>query len=186
MSHSQEHQQEPSESSENDVEYLVNEGLPIVEEQLLEHGSFSPFAIVLLTSNEVQEVNLVKEDGDEVSGAEMLSLLTESLQAAANETYRALAIFVDVQIDVPVESEGGESAEEGKGTKESDAVQVGVEHASGYTMNIFFPYSQKENAIDFGEYFGGERQAEVLTSSAGANSSTGNHAGSEGSDAGDE
>ena len=82
------------------------------------------------------------DPGDEdVQPAELLAFLEMSLRQGVTEgKYRAIALFVDVRVEVPGQVE------------KTDAVQAGLEHRTGYCVDVFLPYEKQED--DLGRLWG--------------------------------
>ena len=133
-----------------DVERLMNEGIGFAEALLAKHGEFFPFAISMHALGEMRHVNAY--DGREqppVHEAKEL-LLSALRQLAASGESKAVAVFTDVTLR---DSHGGPAG---------DAVQVGLEHAAGYCVDVIFPYTSTANAVQLDEPFALPRSPQVF------------------------
>jgi hypothetical protein len=117
----------PAPAEPDDVAILVDSGVGVAKKELAERGELAPFAYFMALDGRVQR--LTPKQGVELPPSEaLLELLQASFRerAAAGEC-RAVAVFADVVIGLP-------------GGRQSDALQVGVEHRSGFCANYFYPY----------------------------------------------
>lgn len=134
-----------------EVESLLNEGFPFAQQQLAEHGEFYPFAFALTTEGKAAAVGA--HTGEErPDSAAVLSFLVKGLRKAARDgQYRAVALFVDVRVVGP----GGDG--------KTDAVQAGLEHESGYCVDVFLPYEERpDGTVAYGELFASPREGSVF------------------------
>ncbi len=141
----------PPASPKEQAEELMNEGIAFAERMLREHGEFFPFGVVRKADGSIQLVGA--SDGQEQPPSQaLINLLNQGFRKGAQAgDYTATAIFYDVLITPP-----GSPAK-------SDAVQVGLEHRSGYCVNVFFPYQRSsDGTVQFGELFAGRREATVF------------------------
>ncbi len=141
------------ENAKSEVETLLNQGLPFAEQLLDEKGQFFPFAFAL--DSDGDPIAVGADPGDEdVQPAELLAFLEMSLRQGVTEgKYRAIALFVDVRVEVPGQVE------------KTDAVQAGLEHKTGYCVDVFLPYEkQDDDSVVYGDLFAGPRQSSVFTS----------------------
>jgi hypothetical protein len=136
------------------VEQLMNEGLPFATRMLAEHGEFHPFGVALTAEGVIQHLGAT--DGREHPPAQaLLDLLLGAMRAGAKEgKYTAIAVFFDVRVQRP----GAHS--------KSDAVQVGLEHRDGYCADVFFPYSLKAGSVAYGDVFAQQRDGSVFVTSS--------------------
>ena len=134
-----------------EVEVLMNEGIKFARQMLGEHGEFLPFGNALRPNGKIVDVGA--SDGTEHPRSKaLIDLLIDGFRQAALEgEYVAIAVFFDVRVSRP--SDG----------QKVDAVQVGLEHKSGYCADVFFPYTLAQGRLDFGEIFAQARDAVVFS-----------------------
>ena len=114
------------ESQKADLEALLKEGMPFAEKMLREHGEFHPFGVVMTRAGEIAHV--ASWSGEELPpGAKVVGELVAAFRTQASEL-AATAIFRNVTVRP---STGGEPA---------DAIEAGLEHVLGYSVNVFYPY----------------------------------------------
>ncbi len=136
---------------EEEVELLLNEGIPFALEMLDKYGEFYPFALALDPKGTPLQIGI--DPGTErPESTQVLALLQEAMEkGAASGDYKATALVVDVAL------EGSE------GVETTDAIQVGLEHRSGYSVNVFLPYSKDEKGeFTFGELLASPREGTVF------------------------
>ncbi len=138
---------------EEEVELLLNEGIPFALEMLDKYGEFYPFALALDARGAPLQVQI--DPGEQrPESTQVMALLQEAMEkGAASGDYKATALVVDVTLQG---GEGGES---------TDAIQVGLEHSSGYCVNVFLPYGKDEKGeFTFGELLASPREGTVFSS----------------------
>jgi len=137
-----------SATPEADVRKLMNYGVALARQILDDHPAFHPFAFVMDPDGKIGQVAL--SEGRDHEGAVLLASLGEILHTRAAEgRYRAVAIMADVRI-----------AHDGK---ETDAIQAGLEHATGYCLNVYFPYKRsEEGALTLEEALSAAREGTVF------------------------
>ena len=136
--------------SKEDVESLMNEGIQLAEQLLREHGEFFPYGYAMQTDGEIQSV--AASDGTEhPPSQELIDLLNAGFRKNAESgKYRATALFIDVRV----------APEDGA---KVDAVQFGLEHRSGYCVNVYYPYTRSpDGQVQFGEIFASPRKGVVF------------------------
>jgi hypothetical protein len=124
-----------------EVEQLMNEGIGLAETLLARYGEFFPFAVSMHPLGEIRHVNAY--DGREQPPAhEVKELLLSALrQLVVTGESKAVAVFVNVTL------------RDATGEPAGDAVQVGLEHASGYCVDLVFPSTLGTGSAQLGEPF---------------------------------
>src|SRR5215471_11575087 len=123
-------EEKPPMTPKEQVEVLMNEGISFAERMLREHGEFFPFGVVRKADGSVQHVG-AWDGRDKPPSKDVSDVLNQGFRKGAESgDYEATAIFMDVLTTPP----GGSS--------KTDAVQVGLEHRSGYCVDVFFPYQR--------------------------------------------
>jgi hypothetical protein len=135
-----------------DCEKLMNAVLPFAQKMLAEHREFYPFGGYMKPTGEIAHVGVQDADTDYPKSKDLLNLLHQSHSAMARAgECRATVIVFDVRIDLP-------------GTNQkSDAIQVCLEHADGYSAEVFFPYKIAEDGrVAHGAMFAQEGKHEIF------------------------
>ena len=118
---------------------------------LREHGEFYPFGVVRKADGSIQHVGAADGTEHPPSTALIDILRTSYRHEARAGRYSATAMFYDVRITPP-----------GQGAK-SDAIQVELEHSSGYCANVFFPYTRDSGGhVSFSQIFASKRDLSVF------------------------
>jgi hypothetical protein len=144
-------EEKPLVTPKQQVEELMNEGIPFAERMLRQHGEFFPFGVVRNSDGSTQLVGA--SDGREhPPSQDLIELLNQQFRKGAESgNYAAIAIFFDVLATQP-----------GSSTK-TDAVQVGLEHRAGYCVDVFFPYQRSaDGTVQWGELFASKREDSVF------------------------
>ena len=122
-------------SDEQDVRNLMNEYIGFAEDMLQKYGEFFPFGAVLKPNKETAFV-AGYEGTDQPLSQDIIDLLNDGFRVgAASGEYEATALFYDTAITQP---ETGEK---------SDAVAVALDHQSGNSLVVFFPYALGGKAV---------------------------------------
>lgn len=111
-----------------DCEEVMNEVLDFAEKMLRSHSEFHPFGAYLLEGRSVVHVGISSDQIGKGSGAQKAAELEGNLRSIAT-TLRARAVAMAT--NVAVRNVDGEL---------EDAIQINVEHRSGYCAEVFFPY----------------------------------------------
>jgi len=133
-----------------EVQALMNEGIRFAAEMLEEHGEFLPYGFAMDVDGEIRPVAAV--DGDEEPPPEeIIEFLNIRFRRGADSgQYKATALFVNVRVTPP-------------GGRETDAVQVGLEHRAGNCLNVYFPYGRSiRRVMELGELFADHRDGVVF------------------------
>lgn len=127
-----------------DCETVLSPLLEFAEKMLREQGGFIPFAGGLTKNGKVTLVGAIDGDENQPQDAEhLMKILTAALKAGARKgDYTATGLVVDGRVVPP-----------GQATK-SDAIIAQLDHASGYSIQLFVPYrfDEKRQPV-FGETF---------------------------------
>jgi hypothetical protein len=127
--------------STKDIELLMNEGIKFAGKMLEEYGEFLPYGFVMDLKGEVRPLSAVDGAEPPPPGEVIDSLNTSFRLGADSKIYRAVGLFVNVKV---TPSNGAET----------DAVQVGLEHRDGRSMNVYFPYQRTvSGTVELGELF---------------------------------
>jgi hypothetical protein len=140
--------QPPAEAQE-DVQLLVDTSLAVARKTLSEQGDFHPFAFFMNPEGALQRLT-PKKDAALPEPDALVKIIGDAFRerAAAGEC-RAIAVVADVVIALP-------------GGGQSDALQIGVEHRSGWCRNLFYPFERSPDGIRFKEQISGRREGIVF------------------------
>ena len=138
-------------SPKEQVEALMNEGLPFAEQMLREHGEFYPYAYAMTNAGEIQAIG-TSVSTERPKSLDVIATLEGGLaQRARDEDIKAIAVFVDVLVTPP-------------GQEKTDAVSVSLEHRSGYCVEVIFPYIRGEDGSPtFGELYASAREGAIFS-----------------------
>src|SRR4030095_11917036 len=114
-----------------DVQLLVDASLASARKTLGEQGDFHPFAFFMNPQGALRRLT-PKQDAALPEPEALVDLLQKAFrQRAAAGECRAVAGVADVVIAAP-------------GGGERDALQIGIEHRSGWCRNLFYPFERSE------------------------------------------
>jgi len=120
------------------VELLMNDGISFAKRMLSEYGEFHPYGRVLGADSKIVVV-AVNDVNEYPIGAEYLQLLEDGLRdKASKDGDMAIATFANVPL-------------RGKNAEPNEAIQVSLEHISGYSVNVYYPYSINEGDVKYGD-----------------------------------
>jgi len=139
-------------SAKDESERLMNEVLPLAERMLREYGEFYPYGGYMKPLGEIVHVGAKDNDTEHPSSKDLIYVLRDSFSAMARAgECKATAIVFDVRVEVPDTH------------KKSSAIQICLEHADGYSAEVFFPYSLAEDGeIKYGSTFAQEGGYEIF------------------------
>jgi hypothetical protein len=124
-------------------EALMNDLLPLAKRMLSEEGEFYPYGGLMRPSGEIVHIGAKIEGTSHPDSKSVIEVLTKKLKASAQASdAKATAIIFDVRIAPPGKSE------------KTDAIQVSLDHAEGFSAEVFFPYAiENERDVVFGRTF---------------------------------
>jgi len=134
--------EERAKSPKEETEEILNALMPFAKQMLEKHGEFFPFGGAMLIDGKITMVGMY--DGDERPPSQkVIDGLLEGFRAEAKRgRYKAIGIAFDIRT-VPPGS-----------TKKTDAVAVRLDHVSGYSVQVAFPYRITEkHEVVFAEPF---------------------------------
>ena len=123
-------------------ERLMNAVLPLAEKMLKEYGEFYPYGGYMKLDGTIVDIGVEDPDTDRPKSKDLLYILRSSFREIA-ETNQCKAVAM--VFAVSVKSPGS--------IRESDAIQVCVEHVDGYSAEVFFPYQIKNKELVYDETF---------------------------------
>jgi hypothetical protein len=137
-----------------DSEELVSALLPFAERMLRQFGEFYPYGGYLKPDGTVVEVGAKSSDTDQPKSKDLIDVLRSSFREMASAgKCRAVAVIFDVVVTLP------------KSTLKSNAIQVCLDHADGYSSEVFFPYRLANNELQHCEVFAQEGEHAIFGSS---------------------
>lgn len=137
-------------SDRDDCERLLNATLPFAKKMLDEHGEFLPFGAEMRLNGEI--VSIAGYDGNEhPPSKDIIALLDDHfLTAASRREVIATALIYDVRVTPP------------DSTQSTDAVAIALDHQSGYTKDVYFPYRLDQGVVTLSEPFANEGQGRIF------------------------
>ncbi len=134
----------------DDCQRLLDATLPFAEQMLHEYGEFLPFGAELRPDGKV--VSIGGYDGrDHPPSKEIIALLDDHFRIAASRgQVMATALAYDVRVTPP------------NSTDATDAVAIGLDHQSGYTVDVYFPYRIEQGSVTLHEPFANEGQGRIF------------------------
>jgi hypothetical protein len=128
--------------------------LPFAEKMLRQYGEFYPFGSYMKPDGTIVDVSAADPDTGRPRSKDLIYVLRSSFQELARTNQcKAVAIAFDVMITLP------------KSNRVSDAIQVSVEHAEGYSVEVLFPYQIYANEVVYGETFAQQGKYEFFVDS---------------------
>lgn len=133
-------------------EILMNAVLPVAERMLKQYGEFYPYGGCMMLDGSITHIGATDSDTDRPKSKDLLFILKDSFrEMASRRECKAVAIVSNVSIQLPSLGE------------KSDAIQVNVEHADGYTVEVFFPYRLANAELTYGETLVQQGKHEVFS-----------------------
>jgi hypothetical protein len=136
----------------SDLDQLLNVALEFAKKMLEEHGEFYPFGSSMDLTGKIV-VDGAATGQEHPPSQELLDLLSQSYatRAEAGEL-RAAAICADVRVVPP-----GAAAK-------TDAISVGLEHATGEAVTVFLSYQQGLfGRVRYGTLFASSRDRQFFS-----------------------
>jgi hypothetical protein len=127
---------------------------PLADEMLRRCGEFYPYGGYMKQDGSIVEVGVADPDTDHPQSKDLLYVLRTSLKDLARRNQcKAVAVVFDVTVTLP------------HSDRQSDAIQVCVEHSDHYSVEVFFPYHFSENELIYGETFVQQGENEIFAES---------------------
>jgi hypothetical protein len=137
----------PKQDSEN----LMNAMLPLAEKMLRKYGEFYPFGGCMKSDGTIVDVGAADPDTDHPKSKDLIYILRGSLQEMAHRhECKATAVVFNVAVTPP------------NSAHKSDAIQVCIEHADGYSAEVFFPYRLVDGEMVYGETFAQQGKHDIF------------------------
>jgi hypothetical protein len=116
-------------NAKQESEKLMRAVLPLAEKMLRRYGEFYPYGGYMKLDGTIVDVGAGDPDIEHPKSKDLIYILRSSFRemASANQC-RAVAVVFNVAVSLP------------DSNRKSDAIQVCVEHADGYSAEVFFPY----------------------------------------------
>jgi len=135
-----------------EVEELMNDLLPLAKKMLQEHGEFYPYGGYTELNGKITHVGAQIKGTDRPQSAPLIQLLRDSFKKGAKDgNYKATAIIFDVRIKTPGSIE------------KSDAIQVCLDHKSGYSAEVLFPYRIDGGTVTYGKTFAQQGSGDIFS-----------------------
>ena len=134
-----------------EAEILMNAVLPVAEKMLKQYGEFYPYGGCMRLDGTIAHIGVTDPDVDHPRSKDLIYVLRTSLQEMAQaKQCTAAALVFAVGIGLP------------NSDRQSDAIQVCVEHVDGYSVEVFFPYQIVDGAVMYGDTFAQQGKHEVF------------------------
>jgi hypothetical protein len=141
-------------SAKQESERLMNAMLPLAEKMLRQHGEFYPYGGYMKPDGTIVDVGAEDPDTERPKSKDLIYVLQSSFrEMAGTNQCKAVAIVFDVAVNLP------------ESNRKSDAIQVCVDHADGYSAEVFFPYQIVNNEIVYEKTFAQEGKHEIFEQS---------------------
>jgi hypothetical protein len=138
-------------NAKQESEKLMNAMLPLAEKMLRQYGEFYPYGGYMKLDGTIVDVGADDPDTDRPKSRDLIYVLKSSFQEMARTNQcKAVAIIFDVAVNLP------------ESNRKSDAIQVCVDHADGYSAEIFLPYQVVNNEIIYEEIFAQKGKHEIF------------------------
>jgi hypothetical protein len=138
-------------NAKQESEKLMNAVLPLAEKMLRQHGEFYPYGGYMKPDGTVVDVGADDPDTDRPKSRDLIYVLRSSFrEMASTNQCKAVAIVFDVVVNLP------------DSDRKSDAIQVCVDHADGYSAEVFFPYQIVNNEIVYEKAFAQKGKCEIF------------------------
>jgi hypothetical protein len=127
-------------NAKQESEKLMNAVLPLAEKMLRQHGEFYPYGGYMKPDGTIVDVGADDPDTDRPKSKDLLYVLRSSFREMASAYQcKAVAVVFDVAVNLP------------NSNRKRDAIQVCIDHAAGYSVEVFFPYQIVINEIVYEE-----------------------------------
>jgi hypothetical protein len=133
-----------------EIQELLNFLLPQAERMLGDQGEFYPYAAAVERDGSIEPVAPAVDDGNPDVGDILVALHRDLREQAAEGAIRASGIAADVTLTDP---DSGEV---------TDAVQLELDHAEADAIDVYVPYTNGAEGIEFGELVATSGQAPVF------------------------
>jgi hypothetical protein len=138
-------------NAKQESERLMNAVLPLAEKMLRQYGEFYPYGGYMKLDGTIVDIGVEDPDTDRPKSKDLLYILRNSFREMAETNQcKAVAMVLSVSVKLP------------RSNHESDAIQVCVEHADGYSAEVFFPYQIKNKQIVYDETFAQAGKREIF------------------------
>jgi hypothetical protein len=132
-------------------ERLMNALLPLAEKMLREYGEFYPYGGYMKHDGEIVDVGAKDPDTDYPESKDLIYVLRSSFREMVSEhKCKAVAVVFDVAVTLP------------GSTCRSNAIQVCIDHAGGYSTEVFFAYQVVNGEIVYEKTFAQEGKHEIF------------------------
>jgi hypothetical protein len=136
--------------AKEEAEALLNMLLPAATHLLEKNGEMFPIGAGMLHDGSISAVAV--HDGDEHPlSQKVIDELNEEFRKAARQgRFKATGLAVDVRAIPPGESE------------KTDAIEVRLEHVSGYSVRMVYPYRLRDRKLILGKAYGVKGTSDVF------------------------
>lgn len=136
--------------SQEKAQQLMHALMPFAEKMLNESGGFLPYAGVITPDDQIQLVQFAHE-GEGAEAQEVYEHANAALrQGAQDGKWTTTALVTDVNVTKPGEQDS------------MQAVSFALDDSEGNSVEVFFPYTIKDGAVDFGTAFAQQGASQVF------------------------
>ncbi|HYH00215.1 MAG TPA: hypothetical protein VD837_13860 [Terriglobales bacterium] len=140
--------------SQQKAQQLMQALMPFAEKMLTESGGFLPYAGVITPDEQIHLMQFANE-AEDADSQEVFDYANQALREGAQQgKWTTTALVTDVNVTKPGEQESVQ------------AVSFALDDSDGNSVEVFFPYTVKEGAVDFGTAFA-QQGANQIFSEAG-------------------
>ena len=120
----------------------MNALLPLAKEMLRRYGEFYPYGGYIKPDGTIVDVGASVDESDHPASRDLIHVLRGSLrELASSGGCTATAIVFKVRVTLPASD------------RKSDAIQLCIDHAEGYSAEVFVPYEIIDSEVVYGEMF---------------------------------
>ena len=118
---------------------------------LKQYGEFHPYGGYMKPDGTIVDVGAEDPDTDHPKSRDVIYVLQSSFQEMANASEcKAVVVVFDVVVKSP------------DSDRRSDAIQICVDHADGYSAKVFFPHRIVNNEVIYGQTFAQEGKRTIF------------------------
>jgi len=129
----------------------MREVLPFAKRMLHEHGEFFPYGGTLSADGLIAHVGASEEGNDRPKSKTLIAFLKSQFKGSAlRGEIIASAVVFDVLIKSPASGD------------KVDAIQINLDHMSGYTAEVMFPYQFVEGTVSYSPPFAQKGAREIF------------------------
>lgn len=138
-------------NAKQESEKLMNAVLPLAEKMLRRYGEFYPYGGYMKPDGKIVDVGAEDSETEHPKSKDLSDSLRSSFRGLARTNQcKAVAVAFNVAVNLP------------DSNRKSDAIQVCLDHADGYSVEVFFPYQIVNGEVAYGETFAQKGKQEIF------------------------